>query len=101
MTGNCLYQKIYRVVAMIPFGMVATYGQVAKKVGIGNNARVIGYALNRLPADSSIPWHRVVNYQGKISLRESADLQQLLLEQEGVRFSLEGKINRENFCWRE
>ena len=96
-----LYEKIYRTVSLIPIGRVATYGQVAKKAGIGTNARLVGYALHRLPDNSDIPWHRVVNAQGRISLREAANLQRLLLTKEGVCFSPDGKIALNIFCWCE
>ncbi len=86
---------------MIPSGRVATYGQIAKKAGIGTNARLVGYALHRLPDNSDIPWHRVVNAQGRISLREGANLQRFLLEQEDISFRPDGKIDLNIFCWSE
>jgi len=96
-----LYEKIYRTVSLIPIGRVATYGQIAKKAGIGANARLVGYALHRLPDNSDIPWHRVVNAHGRISLREAANLQRFLLEQEGIYFCPDGKIDLNIFCWCE
>jgi methylated-DNA-protein-cysteine methyltransferase-like protein len=101
MTKNPLYQMIYRCVALIPHGNVATYGQIAKKIGIGNNARVVGYALHHLPKDTKVPWHRVVNARGMISLRGSCELQRRLLEQEEVHFDNSGKINLNKFRWHE
>ena len=84
------YRRIYAVVSRIPKGRVATYGQVAMLAGLPRQARFVGQALHRLPADSDVPWHRVVNAAGKISLRADAlghdDLQGHLLEREGVRF---------------
>lgn len=101
MTDNLIYASIYRIVSAIPYGRVATYGQIAKKAGIGNNARVVGYALHDLSSETSVPWHRVINAQGMISLRGSADLQRALLEQEGVCFDRRGKINLNKFRWGE
>ena len=76
--------------ARIPKGRVATYGQVAMLAGLPRQARFVGRALHELPADSDVPWHRVVNAAGRISLRADAlghdELQGHLLEQEGVRF---------------
>ena len=84
------YPKIYAVVSRIPKGRVATYGQVAALAGLPRQARLVGYALHTLPADSDIPWHRVVNAAGKISLRADGlghdELQAHLLRREGVRF---------------
>lgn len=61
------YAQIHQVVSRIPRGCVATYGQIAKLVGIPNGARAIGYALSALDASSPVPWHRVVNATGEIS----------------------------------
>ncbi len=101
MTKRPLYDKIYQTIRLIPRGRVATYGQIAKKAGIGNHARVVGYALNRLPEGTPVPWHRVVNARGMISLRSSAALQRSLLEHEGVAFDGSNKINLNKFRWDE
>ena len=55
------YAKIYAVVSRIPKGRVATYGQVAALARLPRRARLVGYALHTLPAESDVPWHRVVN----------------------------------------
>lgn len=73
MTGEPLqpiptYERIYEVVRLIPPGRVATYGQVASIVG-NCTARMVGYAMAALPPGSDVPWQRVINAQGKISLR--------------------------------
>ena len=84
------YRKIYAVVARIPRGRVATYGQVAALAGLPRQARLVGYALNVLPAGSPLPWHRVVNAKGQISLRRDGlghdQIQRQLLKREGVRW---------------
>ena len=64
--------RIWQVVASIPEGKVATYGGVAQKAGIARAARRVGQALRSLPSDTRIPWHRVVNAQGRISLPEGS-----------------------------
>ena len=97
------YQRIYQVVRRIPRGRVATYGQVAMMAGIGRQARQVGYALHALPAAQRIPWQRVVNARGEISLRAGSDndrLQRLLLEEEGVRFDRSGRIDLDRYRWR-
>ena len=63
-----LEERIYQVTRQIPAGQVATYGQVALVAGV-NSARLVGRAMATLPAGSDVPWHRVINSQGKISIR--------------------------------
>ena len=82
-------QRIWQVVALIPPGNVATYGDVAAQAGLPGAARRVGRALKHLPADTRIPWHRVVNAQGRISLpagSASQYTQRERLEAEGVSF---------------
>jgi len=97
------YERIYTIVSMIPKGRVATYGQVAELAGLPRQARQVGYALNNLPKGSRIPWHRVINAQGKISLRsegEGSDNRQMrLLKREKVKFSPSGVIDLKVFRW--
>lgn len=84
------YEAIYALVSQIPVGRVATYGQIARLLNQPNNARQIGYALFRVPPNSDVPWHRVVNAQGKISTSASRlgsdDIQRVLLEEEAIEF---------------
>lgn len=62
------YERIYRAVRRIPRGKVATYGDVAAMAGLPGRARQVGYALHALPDGSPVPWHRVINAAGRISL---------------------------------
>ncbi|MDN3653215.1 methylated-DNA--[protein]-cysteine S-methyltransferase [Thalassotalea ponticola] len=81
------YQRIYQTVKYIPPGKVATYGQIADLAGLPNRARLVGKALAESAHNSSIPWHRVVNAKGRISLPQGSAaylLQQSRLQQEGV-----------------
>lgn len=98
------YQLIYATVRRIPKGRVATYGQIAELTGLPRQARLVGYALNVLPARSGVPWHRVINAQGRISLRGDGaghDVKQRrLLEREGVHFNLQGAVDLTKFRWR-
>jgi methylated-DNA-protein-cysteine methyltransferase related protein len=91
LAGSNAQRRIYAVVSRIPSGHVATYGQVASLAGLPRRARLVGHALRVVPEGIDIPWHRVVNAQGKISLRGDAlgheDLQAALLRREGVRFT--------------
>src|SRR3954463_5113889 len=97
------WEMFYRVVRKLPRGKVASYGQIAELAGLDGHARQVGYALHALPADSGVPWHRVVNAKGEISPRSAGDsheLQRMLLEEEGVKFSLDGKISLAQFRWK-
>jgi methylated-DNA-protein-cysteine methyltransferase-like protein len=97
------FEIIYAVIKKIPNGKVATYGQIAAIVGTGLPARIVGYALHGLPEGTEIPWHRVINSQGKISYaatrNEYDSLQQRILEQEGIQFSPDGKIDLSKYRW--
>ena len=95
------YTKIYRVVKKIPEGRVATYGQVARIAGLAGHARQVGYALHALSEDLDVPWHRVINAKGEISLRSepgSEPLQRLLLQDEGVEFRGE-RVDLKRYGW--
>lgn len=96
-----IYELIYRVVRQIPAGKVATYGQVASMVG-NCTARMVGYAMSALEDESGVPWQRVINAQGKISPRGSqmsTEVQRLRLEDEGVVFGPDGKVNWSEVRW--
>jgi methylated-DNA-protein-cysteine methyltransferase-like protein len=87
-------------VKKIPRGRVATYGQIAVLAGLAGHARQVGYALAAL-TDESVPWHRVVNAQGEISMRGESHYeirQRRLLEREGVVFDAKGRIPLRRFA---
>jgi methylated-DNA-protein-cysteine methyltransferase-like protein len=95
------YLKIWKAIKKIPRGKVATYGQIASLAGFAGHARLVGYALHATPDDVQIPWHRVINYQGRISLPKDEgqyDLQKALLEAEGIVFVHE-RINLKKYRW--
>lgn len=95
--------RIYEVVRRIPPGRVATYGQIAELAGLPGHARQVGYALAALPSGTAVPWHRVINARGEVSLRSSpgAELsQRMLLEREGVRFDARGRVALQRVAWR-
>jgi methylated-DNA-protein-cysteine methyltransferase-like protein len=81
---------------------VATYGQVAEVAGLPRRARLVGRALRELDEGSDVPWHRVVNAAGKISIRADGlghdELQAKLLRREGVRF-VDGAIPLARYRW--
>lgn len=97
------YADILETVRRIPRGRVATYGQVAGLAGFPRGARLVGMVLQRLPSGTRVPWHRVINAQGRLSFpRGSAHyrLQRSKLEREGVRFKGE-RVELEYYQWRE
>lgn len=100
-------QEVYKIVRSVPKGEVATYGQIASKITPPATvaadtyrafaARWVGGAMAACPPD--VPWHRVVNSQGKISDRPGADKQRQMLELEGVVFDVKGKIDLKKYSW--
>ncbi|RMF69366.1 MAG: MGMT family protein [Calditrichaeota bacterium] len=96
-----LFDKIYEIILQIPKGKVATYGQVATMAGNHRAARAVGWLLASLPEGSPVPWHRVLNAQGKSSFPSEMKrrLQQALLEAEGVRFDEQARVNLQVFQW--
>jgi len=97
-----LARQILQVVALIPYGKVASYGQIAKMAGLPKHARLVGYVLKHLDAAAEIPWHRVINSQGKISLSKLNDqgenIQRLKLLAEGIMVTGD-KINLKQYQW--
>ena len=93
------HSAVYRLVERIPRGQVATYGQIAALLGYPRAARAVGRAMKHVPGH--LPWHRVVNAQGGISLRANVGnmlTQRLLLEQEGVTVR-RGRIRLQQYRW--
>jgi methylated-DNA-protein-cysteine methyltransferase-like protein len=94
------HRAVYRLVRQIPRGQVMTYGQIAALLGWPRAARAVGQAMRHCPSD--VPWHRVVNAQGRISLRANVAgmlTQRVLLEQEGVP-ARRGRIRLDRHRWR-
>ena len=96
------YLRIYEVVRRVPEGRVATYGQVAILAGLPGHARQVGYALHACREEDELPWQRIVNAKGEISLRSEPGyegLQRAMLEAEGVEFDAAGRIDLRRFRW--
>ena len=96
------YETIWRWVKKVPRGKVATYGQIARLAGVEGQARFVGYALHGLKQTPGVPWHRVINSQGKISLSGlPARRQRRLLEMEKIAFNPAGKIDLKIYQWKK
>ena len=98
------FVHVYRLVAQVPKGKVVTYVQVAALLGAPRAARAVGTALRYLPGSltRTVPWQRVINAAGGISLRGDvlrAEEQRWLLEGEGVEFDRHGKVNLKKYRW--
>lgn len=103
MAGSGSYDRIYEVVRRIPKGRVATYGQVAALAGLPGHARQVGYALSALPDGSDVPWHRVINARGELSIRSEGFyhfLQRNMLEDEGVVFDSSARVSLDGYRWK-
>jgi methylated-DNA-protein-cysteine methyltransferase related protein len=95
------FEKVYEIVAMIPYGKVATYGDIAEACGIRSSARMVGWAVNAAK-NSNLPCHRVVNRFGALTGKMhfgDPNLMEDLLRSEGVEFDEEGNVILEKFRW--
>ena len=102
-TTNALstYELIWDTVRLVPKGNVATYGQIAYEAGFPKQPRMVGYALHALRPGSGVPWHRVINAQGRISFAKGSAAykkQRRLLKAEGVMFHGE-TVDLEKYGW--
>lgn len=100
--GNRFAQAVYGVVRSIPEGRVLSYGAVAALVGSPRAARGVGAALNALSPDSDVPWWRVVNRNGEVTIPAEMGmraLQRTLLEAEDVAFLPSGRIDLDRHAW--
>lgn len=96
------FERIYDVVKRIPKGNVASYGTVAAMAGNPRWARVVGYALHSNPEPITIPCHRVVTKDGRVSVAFAfggENMQRLLLSEEGIEFLVDGKIDMKKYEW--
>jgi len=103
------FERIWRQVASVPRGRVATYGQIARMAGLINGARTVGWALRALPhghrvKGRPVPWHRVINAQGSISPRGwngggEASRQAAALRREGIVLRPGGRIDLRRYRW--
>ncbi|QJB57115.1 MGMT family protein [Pseudodesulfovibrio sp. zrk46] len=97
-----LTQRIVNTIRSVPFGYVVTYGYVARLAGNPRAARQVSRVLHSLTRKEGLPWHRVINSQGRISLKpmQGYEEQRQHLENEGIAFDASGKVDLDRFLWR-
>lgn len=102
--GPPFAQRVYHLVRKVPYGKVVSYGAVAAMLGQPRAARAVGWALRNLADhDEAVPWWRVINRNGEISIKGAFPgprLQRELLEGEGVEFDAAGRVDWKRFGWR-
>jgi methylated-DNA-protein-cysteine methyltransferase-like protein len=102
MAASESYKKIWEQAALIPEGQVASYGQIAKQAGLPRRgARMVARAVGAAPAEMQLPWHRIVNAQGRISIPRGSsryEQQQELLRDEGVVVN-NGQLDMDRYRW--
>lgn len=94
-------QKVKEIIKQIPKGKVATYGQIATYAGNPRASRQVAWVLHSSSRKDSLPWHRVINSKGRISLPHHGgyELQKALLEKEGITFNNNDIINLNLYLW--
>lgn len=101
MPVSSLNEQIWQIIAAVPRGKVVTYGQVARLAGYPRHARYVGTTLRKLPSGSRLPWHRVINAQGRLSFPQGSEAwrrQRELLEQDGVVF-IGDRVSLREYGW--
>lgn len=99
--GFSFTQRVKQIIKKIPRGKVATYGQIAAYAGSPRAVRQVVWILNSSSRKDKLPWHRVINRNGKISLKPNHgyEIQKMLLEKEGVKFDKSESIDFEHYLW--
>lgn len=96
------FEKVYEVARQIPYGRVTSYGAIAKYLGTGGSARMVGWAMNGSHKKNDVPAHRVVNRKGLLTGKhhfEGTDLMQQLLENEGIEVINNQVVDFEKYFW--
>lgn len=94
---DSFYKNVYEIVRQIPHGTVVSYGQIARMLGYPRAARKVGRAMRICP--EGLPWQRVVMADGSVTGGEYAKIRKALLEEEGVRFLPDGRVDMESCRW--
>lgn len=98
---DSFHKQVVKIIKMIPLGKVATYGQIAAMAGSPRGARQVVRTLHSSSDKEKLPWHRVINARGRISLKPDSgyEIQKAMLEDEGIIFNADGSINMRKFQW--
>lgn len=94
---NSFFSQVYAVVEKIPAGKVIAYGQIARMLGRPRAAREVGWAMRCCP--DNLPWQRVVMADGSVSGGMYSELRRSLLEEEGITFLPDGRVNMTDCRW--
>jgi methylated-DNA-protein-cysteine methyltransferase related protein len=98
-SGGAIFARVHALVARIPRGKVATYGQLSEMIDGRLSPAGIGWALRA--SDASLPWYRVINSRGTLSTeQETPGRQRRLLEEEGIEFDAAGAVDLSTYQWR-
>ena len=102
MDDNNFSYRVKKIIKIVPKGKVATYGQIATLAGHPRGARLVSYILHSSSKKDNLPWHRIVNRNGKISLKRGYgyEIQQQLLKEEGIYFKDNDLIDLNKFGWK-
>jgi methylated-DNA-protein-cysteine methyltransferase-like protein len=99
--ANVFMARARHIICQIPAGKVSTYGRIALLAGNRKGARQVARILHSSSEKYDLPWHRVVNRHGRISLPAGAghELQRMLLEEEGIVFDTSNQIDFSRYLW--
>ena len=95
--AGTFYQDVYDIVEQIPHGKVVSYGQIARLLGRPRGARIVGWAMRNCPED--LPWQRVVMQDGSVTGGTYSEIRKAMLEEEGVAFLADGRVDMEKHNW--
>ncbi|MBU7016478.1 MAG: MGMT family protein [Theionarchaea archaeon] len=100
-TSDSFFNSVKELIKRIPPGRVATYGQIAALAGNPQSARQVVWVLHTYSEKENLPWHRVINSKGSISLGHGSgyEMQKALLEKEGIVFGKNDKVNLKKYQW--
>jgi len=101
MENKDFFEKVFEIVRQIPFGKVTTYGYIGKAIGLKSSARMVGWALNSIAGDLTIPCHRVVNRNGELTGKRyfsTPTMMRELLEAEGIEIEDE-HLDLKRYLW--
>lgn len=95
------YERVVKFIKSVPAGKIATYGQIAEYAGNPRAAREVAYILHSSSEKENLPWQRVISSKGRISMKpgHGYELQKQLLEDEGIVFDEEGRVDFPRFLW--